>query len=236
MISEKPLTCSIRGKSVTLYGGGRKEDPVVYLNTVRGEGREVWQACRSARCPSFTLAAISGLAWDHDMSPWSVPPIAPGDTPCTGGADDYLRVLTGQIVPAAEELAGIRPRFRAIAGYSLAGLFALYSAFHTKCFTAVASASGSLWFPGFCDYAGSRPFRADLGCVYLSLGDEESRTANPYLAPVQENTRRIAELLRSRGIDCRYELNPGNHFRQPNQRMAKGIAWILNETEGKPYE
>ena len=45
---------------------------------------------------------------------------------CTGGADDYLRHLTTEIIPTAEkELAGV-PSWRGIAGYSLAGLFALY--------------------------------------------------------------------------------------------------------------
>lgn len=38
--------------------------------------------------------------------------------------------------------------FIGIAGYSLAGLFALYALYKTDVFTRVASMSGSLWFPG----------------------------------------------------------------------------------------
>ena len=33
------------------------------------------------------------------------------------------------------------------------------------------------------------------------------------------------------GIDCTYELNPGNHFQDPEKRLAKGIAWILQNPE-----
>lgn len=227
------MELAVQDKKIAVYGGGDKEGPVVYLNTVHGEGRSVWEACLAAQCRPFTLAAISGLNWDHDMSPWAIPPIAPGDTPCTGGADEYLQLLTREIVPAVEREAGLRPRFRALAGYSLAGLFGIYAAYHTAMFPRIASASGSLWFPGFCGYVRGHELKARLDRLYLSLGDLESRTDNRYLAPVQENTEEIAAYMKSLGINTTFELNPGNHFRSPNERMAKGIAWILNDSEDR---
>ena len=51
--------------------------------------------------------------------------------PCTGGADDYLQLLTKEIIPTAEKEVGGVPRWRGIAGHSLAGLFALYSIYRT---------------------------------------------------------------------------------------------------------
>ena len=72
--------------------------------------------------------------------------------PCTGGADDYLRLLIEEIIPTAEkEIDGV-PRWRGIAGYSLAGLFSLYAIYRTDLFSLVGSMSGSLWFPGMKEY------------------------------------------------------------------------------------
>ena len=48
---------------------------------------------------------------------------------------------------ATERIHG-KASFIGIAGYSLAGLFALYALYKTDAFTRVASMSGSLWFPG----------------------------------------------------------------------------------------
>lgn len=63
--------------------------------------------------------------------------------PFTGGADNYLRLLTEEIIPAAEkEINGV-PCWRGIAGYSLAGLFALYGIYQTDLFSRVGSMSGS---------------------------------------------------------------------------------------------
>ncbi|MBQ6125309.1 MAG: hypothetical protein IJL13_07895, partial [Spirochaetales bacterium] len=63
--------------------------------------------------------------------------------------------------------------------------------------------------------------------VYLSLGDREAKTRNPVMSTVQDNTEKMAELLKKRGADVSYELNPGNHFQDPELRMAKGIFGIL---------
>ena len=69
------------------------------------------------------------------MAPWDSPPTFKNADPCTGGADDYLRLLTREIIPAAEkEINGV-PRWQGIAGYSLAGLFALYAIYQTELFS-----------------------------------------------------------------------------------------------------
>ena len=44
-------------------------------------------------------------------------------------------------------------QYHAIAGDSMAGLFAVYALYRTQVFSRVASASGSLWYPGLLEYA-----------------------------------------------------------------------------------
>lgn len=225
---------AIGGKDILVYISPIPDSPIIYLHTFEEEGTQVYFGVREmyARwqtlCPEFTLAAISELSWNHDMSPWDAPAIAGKDTPCTGGANAYLRMLTEEMIPAVEELVPGKVLWRGIAGYSLAGLFALYAPYRTDIFHRIASASGSFWFPGFQEYVFDNEMKAAPEAVYLSLGNKECRTRNPYLRTVQERTEKIAAYYREKGIDTIYELNPGNHFQDTALRMASGIAWILN--------
>lgn len=218
----------VADKEITVYPCAVPDRPAVYLNTFAGEGDKVYQALQKDGCPDFTFVAVSGLQWDHDMAPWDIPPISKNDTPCTGGADEYLRLLTTEMIPKAEELAAGCISWRGLAGYSLAGLFAVYSLYRTDVFSRIASMSGSLWFPGFEEYVYSHVMESCPEHLYLSLGDKECRTRNPYLKTVQERTESIRDFCIRKGIDTEFRLNPGNHYNDPVQRTAAGIAWIIN--------
>ena len=164
----------------------------------------------------------------EDMVPWDSPSAFKNAEPCTGGADDYLRLPTEEIIPTAErKIAGV-PRWRGIAGYSLAGLFALYAIYQTDVFSRVGCMSGSLWFPGFKEYIFSHEPKRRPDCIYFSLGDKEAKTRNPVLKTVQENTEEIQAFYQSKGIDTVFQLNPGNHFVQGIERTVAGIQWLLN--------
>ena len=63
---------TVRDKKISVFGNVGINVPIVYLNTVHGEGQTVWEACQKMCCPPFILAEISGLNWDHDMSPWAI--------------------------------------------------------------------------------------------------------------------------------------------------------------------
>ena len=120
------------------------------------------------------------------------------------------------------------PKWRGIAGYSLAGLFALYSICQTDRFSRVASMSGSLWFPGIKEYVASHEPKQQPDCIYFSLGDRESRTRNPMLKTVGQNTEEIQGGYQARGIDTVFQLNSGNHYDHAAERTAAGICWLLN--------
>ncbi|WP_297241342.1 alpha/beta hydrolase [Flavonifractor sp. An306] len=202
--------------------------PILYLNTFSDEGQKVYEAAQAAGCLPFTLVAISDLDWNHDMVPWDSPPAFKNAEPCTGGADDYLRLLTGEIIPMAEKEITGAPSWRGIVGYSLAGLFALYAIYRTDLFSRVGSMSGSLWFPGIKDYIFSHEPKRQPDHMYFSLGDKESKTRNSILRSVRQNTEEIQAFYQSRGIDTVFELNPGNHYNHAAERTAAGIVWLLN--------
>jgi hypothetical protein len=167
----------------------------------------------------FRLIAVSVDRWNRDLSPWSAPPVF-GREPFGNGALSMLEQILGLYTDAEKAYY--------LGGYSLAGLFSLWAAYQTDVFTGVASASGSLWFPGFNTYMAAHEIKT--GCVYLSLGDREENVKNPLMAPVGDRTRQAYALLRDRDIACTLEWNPGNHFTEPDLRTAKAFAWLLNHS------
>ena len=151
---------------------------------------------------------------------------------CFGALDRYYtpfiappRVGCAFKGKAARELDPVA--WRGIAGYSLAGLFALWSLWETPAFSRMASVSGSLWFPGLLDWCTGRPLAASPDVAYLSLGKREHKTPNRMMRGVLDATRGFEALLRERGVETTLELNPGNHFCEPDARTARGIAWLL---------
>lgn len=221
-------TLSTKGKTISIFPSLEATAPIVYLNTFSDDGQKVYEASQAAGCPPFTLVSISDLDWNHDMVPWDSPPAFKNAEPCTGGADEYLRLLTEEMIPAAEMKINAVPRWRGIAGYSLAGLFALYAIYRTDFFSRVGSMSGSLWFPGMKEYIFSHEPTRWTDCVYFSLGDKESKTRNPVLRSVRQNTEEIHTFYQSKGIDTVLQLNPGNHYDHAAERTAAGLCWLLS--------
>ena len=215
------------GKQAVLYPSEKNNSPLILLNGYSDEGASVIQAMREMDTPDCSLLIVTDLNWDHDMTPWYCPPIRENNPPCTGGADDYLNLLLTKILPEARAMLPGSPRFIGIAGYSLAGLFALYAMYRCDAFDRAASISGSLWFPEFREYVLTHEMGKKPDKLYLSLGDKEARTGNMLLKTVQDNTEQIVSYYRQLGLDVTWELNPGNHFRDAALRSAKGIRAIL---------
>ena len=215
------------GKVATLYHSKASGSPLIILNSYDGDGKSVMEAAEKLDRKDFNLLCVGNLNWNHDMTPWYCPPTSSKDTPCTGGADEYLKLLLDDILPECLKRVDGTPSHISIAGYSLAGLFALYALYQTDVFEGAASMSGSLWFPDFKEYVFSHEMKRKPEKLYLSLGDKETRTRNRYLKAVQDNTERIAGHFREAGIDVTFEMNPGNHFKDAALRSAKGILAII---------
>ena len=204
-----------------------------------------------------------GTGLDDELSPWPADGVWKGQAPYKGQAAEHLRWMMEECVPQVEaEIScltsdanaggtgkagnagkaertnaadGTTARFLpVIAGYSLAGLFALWAAWNSGYFRRVASVSGSLWYPGFTDYIRNNALKSGCGeytgleKAYFSLGDRESRTRHPLMSRVDACTAEVVERVRSYGIETTFEWNPGNHFDHPELRMARALAWLLS--------
>ena len=170
----------------------------------------------------FFLIAIKVNSWNHDLSPWDAPVVF-GDESFGNGAADTLKVILDEL----GEIDHNKKYF--IGGYSLAGLFALWSVYQTEIFSGAAAVSPSIWFPGFRNYMEGHEILTKA--VYLSRGDREERTRNPIMSTVGDRIREAYETLNGSGVDCMLEWNKGNHFKEPDLRTAKAFAWVMSRTK-----
>lgn len=214
-------------RQVSLYKLVQGSVPLVYSIDYHENGELLLEACKQVDCSGFNLVTISGLHWNQELSPWPIETVVSKDDRFTGEAGDWLTMLTAEVVPQVERLLDAPPAWRMLAGYSLAGLFAVWTAFQTDLFTRILSASGSMWYPGWLEYACEHQLVAPLQGVYLSVGDKESTSRNAVLQTVGERTQALAHLMTERGIKTKFELNPGNHFKNPPLRVAKGIEFLV---------
>ncbi len=214
-------------KKIEIYQGQGSGLPLVVLNTFSEEGGEVAAELENIGSLKLNLVCISNLEWESDMSPWTAPALARSEPPFTGGADRYIKELETVILPQVRTYLTGDPEFCAIAGYSLAGLFSIYALYRTECFDRAASMSGSMWYPKFTEYCRKHAFKRRPDMLYLSVGDKEARTRHPILKTVQQCTEDLVNYYREQGIEVKYELNEGNHFKDSARRTALGIAAVM---------
>ena len=200
--------------------------PIVFYNAFANEADEIARALSELGGVNLTLAAVSRLEWSSEMTPWPMPALFKKEPPFEGGADEYLQTLTQQIAPAVLAKTG-DVAWLGVAGYSLGGLFALYSLYKTPMFTRVASVSGSLWYKDFREFALSSHLAGKLERAYLSIGDRESMAKNEYLKTALDATRDIAAHFESLGVGSKFELNPGNHYTDEISRTVKALMWLV---------
>lgn len=214
---------TLDGKHITVFPGGRNS-PVVYLPCFE----EISASFNLAVAFPHSLVCISNIDWDNELSPWPADGLMRHDSPFGGKGGTFLKWLCDQVIPAVENRLD-EPGYRIIAGYSLAGLFAVYTVYQSDLFSRCVSASGSLWYPGFVDYCAAHSFSSSLTHVYLSLGDKESLSRQPLLASVGNCTQEIGHLFETQGISTLMEWNPGSHFVDNEERMLKGIRWCMEQ-------
>ena len=170
----------------------------------------------------FSLVAFMIKDWNQELTPWAAPAVF-GKVPFGNGAEKTLEFITSRLLPEVQENI---PHL-ILGGYSLAGLFALWSGYQTDKFDGIVAASPSVWFPKWIEYAtDNKPLAKS---IYLSLGDKEEKAKNPVMAQVGNAIRRQNELLTGQMDNTILEWNPGNHFVDSEKRTAKGFAWVMDK-------
>lgn len=214
---------TIGGRTAALYGGpGAK---TVFLQPVDahdaphldGEAEALRALCGHG---DWCIAAIPVASWNDALTPWKSLPVF-GTEGFGDGASRTLEYLLAHVLP---RLDGRKVH---LCGYSLAGLFALWGAYQTDAFAGAAAVSPSVWYPGWRAYAAAHSVAVPR--VYLSLGEKEETARNRIMASVGDAIRYQYRLLSEAGVACVLQWNPGNHFADSDVRMAKGLAWLMEE-------
>ena len=196
--------------------------PALYTVSEAGDARGLFA---SLPAPRPTLVCIEGVDWNRDLSPWAARKVFRGGEDFSGEANAFLQTLLTELIPAAE--AGLSPAWRAVFGYSLAGLFSLWAMTQTDVFARCASVSGSLWFDGFVDYLAAHPLLGAPERVYLSLGDREEQAKNPRMQRARTATEAAQAVIEAQGVPCAFELNPGGHFQDVPARQRRAVLALL---------
>ena len=200
-----------------------------------------------------SLVNIGVDLWEENFSPWCAPRVFAKGPNFGDGAQKTLDILINQVVLWAESDLTEPPAYRALVGYSLAGLFSLWAGVSPQLsdaaapqvargvargsqldapattFQRIGAVSGSFWFPSLLDYVDQQLSGGAVGLThaYLSLGDREARTPNPQIMHVRENAELLASKLQNAGITSTFELNRGNHFQNVEGRMQKALNWLV---------
>lgn len=178
---------------------------------------------------NFSLVAFKIEDWNSELTPWEMS-LLRGKGNFGDGATRTLEFIKNDLILAVSEYINIENKEikYILGGYSLAGLFSLWSGYQTDIFEGIAAVSPSVWYKGWIEYvAAGKPLSEK---IYLSLGDTEEKTKHQILSKIGDNIRKQHEILeKSENVKTVLEWNEGNHFQNPDIRTAKGFLWVMNK-------
>ena len=178
---------------------------------------------------NFSLVAFKIEDWNSELTPWEMP-LLRGKGNFGDGAVRTLEFIKNDLIPALSECinTGNNGIKYILGGYSLAGLFSLWSGYQTDIFEGIAAVSPSVWYKKWIEYVETEKPLSEK--IYLSLGDTEEKTKHQILSKIGDNIRKQHEILENSGnVKTVLEWNEGNHFKNPDIRTAKGFLWVMNK-------
>ena len=178
---------------------------------------------------NFSLVAFKIEDWNRELTPWEMP-LLRGKGNFGDGAAGTLEFIKNDLILAVSEYINIENKEikYILGGYSLAGLFSLWSGYQTDIFEGIAAVSPSVWYKGWIEYVEAEKPLSEK--IYLSLGDTEEKTKHQILSKIGNNIRKQHEILEnSENVKTVLEWNEGNHFKNPDIRTAKGFLWVMNK-------
>ena len=223
----------IDGYKLALYKG-KKRGPVIYNNTYEDNGKEIIHFLKKKGI-HIHLLSISNMDWERALSPWPWESPDEDQEPFAGKANEYISWIQKNLHPFVEKELGDQALERCITGCSMAGLFALYTAYQIPEFQGIGSISGSFWYPDFLDYCLNHSFPKKPDAIYLSIGKKESQVKNPRIQQSDDIIKALASHYRDQDISTHLQWNEGKHFTEVDLRMSKAIASLV-ERLGKMRE
>ena len=228
----KKLNLKIEGKECILYMKENENTEYVLIQPV--DEHDIDALDNEVRYISenisknFSLAAFKIDDWNSELTPWETP-LLRGKGNFGNEAGKTLEFIKEKLIPSLAEFINIQDKNLKyiLGGYSLAGLFSLWSGYQEDIFAGIAGVSPSVWYKDWMKFVKNNEILAKN--VYLSLGDLEEKTKHQVLSKIGDNIREYIEILEnSENVEkCILDWNEGNHFRDSDVRMGKGFVWLV---------
>ena len=110
---------------------------------------------------NFSLVAFKIEDWNSELTPWEMP-LLRGKGNFGDGANRTLEFIKNDLIPALSECinTGNNGIKYILGGYSLAGLFSLWSGYQIDIFEGIAAVSPSVWYKKWIEYVETeRPYQ-----------------------------------------------------------------------------
>lgn len=208
--------------------GKSKEAPLIVIPSFEDNVSQIIENVKLLTDKDFSLLTIYDFDWNNNLSPYKASTIFKGASDFKGEAKDFLELVILKLISEVTIKENIRPIYKALVGYSMAGLFAVYALFKTDAFLKIGSVSRSLWYPNFVEFIKNSEVLHSISTFYMSLGDKEKKTKNQTMSQVETNSLVIFDRISSKIPHSKFELNKGNHFQDEPLRVAKCIAYLLS--------
>lgn len=166
--------------------------------------------------------------------------------PVPGGAERFLDMLAGEVLPAVEKLAPLDPARRSLAGHSYGGLFTLNALFtRAGLFETYVAGSPSIWWQDRAILAREEAFHragdAQRGRLLITVGGLEQeaglstrpqRAERLAMARMRDNAAEMAARLAASGrVACSFVEFPGeNHVSVIPPMLSRAVAFALAGT------
>jgi len=192
------------------YASTDRRYPVLYMTDGPGHFlhtiASIEYLARDNRMPEMIVVAIGNVDRTRDLTPTRGHTMTPEgqsvEHATSGGADDFLRFIETELIPAIERNFRTQP-YRVFAGHSLGGLFSIHAfASRTELFDAYIAVSPSLhWDDKLAlreteELIKNRKGKELKKTVFVSLGDEGDQMQANF-----EELQRILERNRSEGFE-----------------------------------
>lgn len=190
------------------------------------QATDLYERIKMIAGTGFDFCELVVDEWDRMLTPWPVADCMKGRC-FTGEGGILMEEIEKEIIPMINTRLPDHQQLY-IAGYSLAGLFSLWTLHQSTVFDGAVCCSGSLWYPGWETYM-QQSFLQRSSEIYLSLGKQEPKTKHPLMKRIGEITeKQYRQLEQDKNAErVAFEWQEGGHFSNVQERVAMGIRWIL---------
>lgn len=150
----------------------------------------------------------------------------------TGGADNFLAFINKELIPYIDSNYKTIPGDRTIIGYSLGGLFCLYTLFTSpESFSCYIIGSPNLSWDNYSIYSYEETSPEKIGDkklnIFISVGSEESE--DRYFNPVDSLVTRIQQHNYS-GVSLETKVFDGSgHLEGPPESLTHGLISVFKK-------